>query len=123
TLIALRLGGPGTVLAGTLILTFVVLIFAEVAPKTIAALNPARIALPAAVIYYPLLRVAYPLVGLVILLANGLLRLLGIRASPSTHSLSAEEFKTAIAEAGVVVPRRHQEMLLSILDLDELTVA
>jgi Mg2+/Co2+ transporter CorB len=123
TIISLRIGGEGAILAGTLILTFVVLIFAEVAPKTIAALNPARIALPAAVIYYPLLRLSYPLVWLINLLANGLLRLLGVRPDQyAAHSLSAEEFRTVIAEAGVIVPRRHQRMLLSILDLDELTV-
>jgi Mg2+/Co2+ transporter CorB len=63
TVVALRVGGEGAILAGTLILTVVVLIFGEVAPKTIAALHPARIALPAALIYYPLLKIAYPAVG------------------------------------------------------------
>ena len=123
TIIALRVGGEGAILAGTLILTFVVLIFGEVAPKTIAAINPQRLALPAALIYYPLLKVAYPVVWLINLLANGLLRLLGIRPDQiSSHSLSAEELRTVVAEAGVMVPRRHQRMLLSILDLDAVTV-
>ena len=63
TITALRLGGEGALLGATLILTVVVLIFGEVAPKTIAALNPARIALPAALIYYPLLKLAYPAVS------------------------------------------------------------
>jgi Mg2+/Co2+ transporter CorB len=124
TLISIRVGGEGAIVIGTLILTFVVLIFSEVAPKTIAAQHPARIALPAALIYYPLLKVAYPFVWLINLLANGLLRLLGARPSADTgHSLSAEELRTVVAEAGVIVPRRHQRMLLSILDLDALTVA
>lgn len=123
TVIGLRIGGENAVLVGTLILTFVVLIFAEVAPKTIAALNPSRLALPAALIYYPLLKVAYPLVWLINLLANGVLRLLGVRPDQiASHSLSAEELRTVVAEAGVMVPRRHQRMLLSILDLDALTV-
>lgn len=123
TVLALRLGGESAILIGTLILTFVVLIFGEVAPKTIAALNPARIALPAALIYYPLLKVTYPVVWLLNLIANGLLRLVGVRPDQiASHSLSAEELRTVVAEAGVMVPRRHQRMLLSILDLDAITV-
>jgi Mg2+/Co2+ transporter CorB len=123
TIVAQRLGGEGAVLAGTFLLTVVVLIFGEVAPKTIAALNPARIALPAALIYYPLLKVTYPLVWVLNLCANGLLRLLGVRPDQiASHSLSAEELRTVVAEAGVMVPRRHQRMLLSILDLDAITV-
>ncbi len=123
TILAQRLGGQGAILAATFVLTIVVLIFGEVAPKTIAALNPARIALPAALIYYPLLKITYPLVWLVNLFANGLLRLLGVRPDQiASHSLSAEELRTVVAEAGVMVPRRHQRMLLSILDLDAVTV-
>jgi Mg2+/Co2+ transporter CorB len=123
TVLAQRLGGQGVVLAATFTLTVVVLIFCDVAPKTIAALNPARIALPAALVYYPLLKVTYPIVWLLNLFANGLLRLLGVRPDQiASHSLSAEELRTVVAEAGVMVPRPHQRMLLSILDLDAVTV-
>jgi Mg2+/Co2+ transporter CorB len=123
TILAQRLGGQGAVLPATFVLTIVVLIFCEVAPKTIAALNPARIAMPAALIYYPLLKLTYPVVWLLNLFANGLLRLLGVRPDQiASHSLSAEELRTVVAEAGVMVPRRHQRMLLSILDLDAVTV-
>jgi Mg2+/Co2+ transporter CorB len=123
TLLAQRLGGQGAVLPATFFLTIVVLIFCEVAPKTIAALNPARIAMPAALIYYPLLKVVYPVVWVLNLFVNGLLRLLGVRPDQiASHSLSAEELRTVVAEAGVMVPRRHQRMLISILDLDAVTV-
>ncbi len=123
TIISLHVGGESAIFAGTLILTFVVLIFSEVAPKTVAALNPPRFALPAALIYYPLLKIAYPLVWLINLLANGVLRLFGVRTEHiASHPLSAEELRTVVAEAGVMVPRRHQKMLLSILDLDAITV-
>jgi Mg2+/Co2+ transporter CorB len=123
TVLALRLGGEGAIVVGTLMLTIVVLLFGEVAPKTIAALNPPRIALPAALIYYPLLKVTYPVVWLLNLIANGLLRLIGVRADQiASHSLSAEELRTVVAEAGVMVPRSHQRMLLSILDLDAVRV-
>jgi Mg2+/Co2+ transporter CorB len=124
TVIALRIGGEDAILAGTLILTVVILIFGEVAPKTIGALNPAKLALPAALIYYPLLKVTYPVVWVINLLANGVLRLLGVRPDQiASHSLSAEELRTVVAEAGAMVPRRHQRMLLSILDLDAMSVA
>lgn len=123
TILAQRFGGQGVVLAATFILTVVVLIFCEVGPKTIAALNPAKIALPAALIYYPLLKITYPVVWLLNVVVGGLLRLLGVRPDQmASHSLSAEELRTVVAEAGVMVPRRHQRMLLSILDLDAITV-
>ena len=123
TILALRLGGEGAIVIGTTILTFVVLIFGEVAPKTIAALHPNRIALAAALVYYPLLKITYPIVWLLNLFTNALLRLLGVRPDQiASHSLSAEELRTVVAEAGVMVPRRHQRMLLSILDLDAVTV-
>ena len=99
TILALRVGGEGAIVVATIILTFVVLIFCEVAPKTIAALNPARIALPAALIYYPLLKIAYPIVWLLNFFANGLLRLLGVAPDQiASHSLSAEELRTVVAE-------------------------
>jgi Mg2+/Co2+ transporter CorB len=123
TIIASRVGGEGAIFVGSLILTFVVLIFSEVAPKTIGAINPPRLALPSAPIYYVVLKVAYPLVWLINLIANGVLRTLGFRADQiATHSLSAEELRTVVAEAGAMVPRRHQRMLLSILDLDAVKV-
>jgi Mg2+/Co2+ transporter CorB len=123
TMIAIEVGGEGAILAGTLILTLVILIFGEVAPKTIAALNPQRIALPAALVYYPLLKIAYPAVWFINLIANGLLRLLGaLPEQGASHALSTEELRTVVAETGAMVPRKHQRMLLSILDLDAVTV-
>ena len=123
TLISIDIGGENAVIAGTLVLTFVILIFAEVAPKTIAALHPEKIALPASLIYYPLLKLAYPFVWLINLISNTLLRILGVSPSDiASHSLSAEELRTVVAEAGAMVPRRHQRMLLRILDLDAVTV-
>jgi Mg2+/Co2+ transporter CorB len=123
TIIALRLGGEGAIAIGAGLLTLVILIFAEVAPKTFAALHPERIALPAALIYYPLLKVAYPLVWLVNLMANAVLRLLGIRAEQvQGHALSHEELRTVVSEAGAIIPKRHQRMLISVLELQDVTV-
>ena len=123
TVIALRLYDESAILASSVILTVVVLIFADLAPKTIGALHPQRIALPAALIYYPLLKITYPIVWLINLFANGFLRLLGFSPNDiASHSLSADELRTVVAEAGAMVPRRHQRMLLRILDLDAVTV-
>ena len=123
TVIAIRIGGESAIFAGTMILTVVVLIFAEVTPKTIAARHPSKLALPASLIYYPLLKVAYPLVWIVSFLANTLLRLLGFAGHQDhDHALSEAELRTLVTESASMMPRRHQRMLLSILDLGEITV-
>ena len=119
TLIALRLGGDGAIAIAAGILTFVVLIFSEVAPKTLAAMHPEKVAFPAAWIYTPLLKVMFPLVWLVNLMANSILKLLGIYQEDSDgQALSREELKTVVNEAGAMIPHKHQRMLLSILDLE-----
>jgi Mg2+/Co2+ transporter CorB len=123
TVIALRVGGEGAIAIGAGLLTLVILIFAEVAPKTLAALHPERIALPAALVYYPLLKVTYPIVWLVNLMANGVLRLLGVRAEQvQGHALSHEELRTVVSEAGALMPKRHQRMLISVLELQDVSV-
>lgn len=123
TIIALRLGGEGAIALAAGLLTLVILIFAEVAPKTLAALRPERVAFPASFVYGPLLRVLYPLVWVVNALANWLLRLLRVRPEEATRlSLNQEELRTVVNEAGAMIPQRHQKMLLSILDLEKVTV-
>jgi Mg2+/Co2+ transporter CorB len=121
-IITFRIGGDFLVAAGVVALTFVLLIFCEVAPKTFAALHPERLALPAAYIYTPLLTVLYPFVWATNLLANGTLRLLGVPQRQASHALSSEELRTVVAEAGAMIPQRGQQMLVSILDLEKATV-
>jgi Mg2+/Co2+ transporter CorB len=120
--IALRLGGEFLIAFGALILALVLLIFCEVAPKTFGALHPERLALPAAYIYTPLMFLLYPFVWATNLLANGVLRLFGVAREQAVHSLSSEELRTVVEEAGAMIPRRHQQMLVSILDLEKATV-
>ncbi len=120
--IALRLGGEFLIAFGASALALVLLIFCEVAPKTFGALHPERLALPAAYIYTPLLLLLYPFVWATNLLANGVLRLFGVAREQAAHSLSSEELRTVVAEAGAMIPRRHQQMLVSILDLENATV-
>ena len=120
--IALRLGGEYLVAFSAATLILVLLIFCEVAPKTFGALHPERLALPAAYIYTPLLLLLYPFVWATNLLANGVLRLFGVSPLQASNSLSSEELRTVVAEAGAMIPHRHQQMLVSILDLENATV-
>jgi Mg2+/Co2+ transporter CorB len=123
TIIALRLVGEVGLALAPLLLTLVVLIFAEVAPKTLAALHPERIAFPAAWALGPLLRLFYPLVAGVNWLANGLLRMGGVTTGRSDDGqLSTEELRTVVNEAGALISVRHRRMLTSILDLEHVTV-
>jgi Mg2+/Co2+ transporter CorB len=123
TVIALRIGGESAIAIGAGLLTIVLLIFSEVTPKTLGALHPERVAFPAAFIYGPLLSLLYPLVWIVNLIANGLLGALGIRRQDSsTNALSQEELRTVVLEAGAMIPKRHQDMLLNIIDLEKVTV-
>lgn len=122
-IIAFKLGGQPAVALGTLILTLVVLIFSEAAPKTLAALHPERLAFPAAIIYFPLLKITYPLVWLINVASNGLLYLFGVRDNGAQlHSLSRDELRTVVRDAGGRISTRYRQMLISILDLEKVTV-
>ncbi len=123
TLIFMRLMGEAGIAVATTLLTVVILVFAEVTPKTLAALKPERIALPAAWIYQPLLRALYPLVWTLNLVTNSLLRLLGVRPEEGVQeTLSREELRTLMMEAGAMIPESHQAMLVNLLDLEEIRV-
>ena len=123
TVIAIRLWGDAGIFIATVALTLVILIFAEITPKTIAALHPEKVAFPASMILLPLLKIFYPLVSGVNAITNGLLRLLGFDPSKaSDEHVSTEELRTIVTEAGQLIPTRHRGMLLNILDLEEVTV-
>jgi Mg2+/Co2+ transporter CorB len=121
--IAFKIGGQSAVALGTLFLTLAVLIFSEAAPKTLAALHPERLAFPAAMIYYPLLKITYPIVWLTNVASNGVLFLFGVRDKGNDlHSLTREELRTVVHEASTRISARYRHMLLSILDLEKVTV-
>ena len=122
TIIGMRLWGDLGVAVATGVLTLVVLVFAEVTPKTIAALNPERIAFPSSILLLILSSTFAYVVSSVNLITTGILRLMGIKTVNSSDALSQEELRTVVHEAGALIPRRHQEMLLSILDLEKVTV-
>jgi Mg2+/Co2+ transporter CorB len=120
---SVEMGGELGFAIGTAVLTLVVLIFAETAPKTAAALNPEKFAFPAAYIYYPLLKILYPLVWLTNTMANAVLFLLGLkRTDAEGYALSREELRTVVYEAGARISGKYRQMLLSILDLEKVSV-
>jgi Mg2+/Co2+ transporter CorB len=120
---AFRIGGEPAAAIGAVLLTLVVLIFAEAAPKTLAALHPERLAFPAAIIYYPLLKITYPIVWLTNVMSNGVLWLFGVRGGHTgLQSLTREELRTVVFEAGARISTRYRSMLLSILDLEQVSI-
>jgi len=126
TIIAIRLLPTQQDLAlalSTLLLTLVVLIFAEVTPKTMAQRHPERIAFPASFILRPLMVALAPAIWLVNLFVNSLFWLFRVgRTGDSTDALSAEELKTLVNESGEMLPPQRQNMLLGILELENVTV-
>ena len=123
SLIAIRLVGELGLALVPFVLTPIILVFAEVAPKTLAALHPERVAFPAAYALAPLLRVFHPVIAAINGLANGLLRVFSVRTdSVDEQQLSTEELRTVVNEASSLIPRRHQQMLVGILDLENASV-
>jgi Mg2+/Co2+ transporter CorB len=125
TVTVIRLWGEKESAIGiaTVIIALVVLILTDLAPKTLAALHPERIAYPSAYVLRPLLKLSYPVVWFINILANGLLRLFGVKVrGRAAEKLSTEELKTLVMEAGALMPETHQNMLLAILDLEKITV-
>jgi Mg2+/Co2+ transporter CorB len=121
--LTLRIGGPAAAAAGTFIFTLIVLIFAEVMPKTLAALHPERLAFPAAYVYYPLQKIAFPLIWAINLISNSLLRLFGVDPSNADQdNLTIEELRVLVDESGTLLPRKRHRMLQGILELEEITV-
>ena len=123
TVIAIRLAGQNAITLSALLLTLIILIFAEVAPKTFAAFHPERVAFPAAWIYTPLLKILYPLVWVVNTTANLLLRLFGINPYKRDQAnLNTDELKTVVSDTSTVLPERYRNMLIRILDMETATV-
>jgi Mg2+/Co2+ transporter CorB len=123
TVIGIRLFGDMGILIATVTLTLVILIFAEVTPKTLAALYPEKIAFPSSIILSLLLKVLFPFVVAVNWITNGLLMLIGISPEQrQENSLSSEELRTVVNESSAMLPKRDQNMLVGILDLENVTV-
>ena len=120
--IGYRWHGELGIFIATSILIFAILIFAELAPKTFAAVHNEKVAFPAAIIYTPLLVITYPFVWFVNLIANSLLKLFGVEVKEnSLTSLTHEELRTVVNDEGTTISTEHQQMLIGVLDLEKIT--
>lgn len=123
TIIGIRLYGNMGVAIATGVLTFVILLFAEVMPKTIAALYPERIAFPSSFILTPLQKIMLPVVWAFNTVSALFMRCCGIKVSNTRNdAVNKEELRTIVHESKNKLSRRNQDMLISILDLDKVTV-
>ena len=122
TILCLELFGNSGVFIGSIILTIIILIFAEVTPKTFAAKNAEAIALPASGILKILQKILYPLIWIVNFFSNSLLSLLKANEKDSNEDITTEELKSVLENSGDLIPKRYQDMLISILDLDAILV-
>jgi len=123
TYIGYRMYGEAGIAIAAGFLTLILLLFAEVTPKTLAATNPEKIALPAAYIYQPLSKILLPLVIIINWLAKLVLKLFLISdKGPDHDALNSEELRIAVDETSGLIPDSHRDMLLSILDLEKVTV-
>jgi Mg2+/Co2+ transporter CorB len=118
TILAIKLWGNGSVIIASLALTFVILIFAETTPKTFAAKNPEKIALPAAIVIEALIKVFNPVIWLISKISQFILKPFGLQKS-NAENISAEELRMAVLDAKPMVASHYQKMLLNIIDLEK----
>ena len=125
TIITVRLLGEGELALsiGTLAVTFAILVFSEITPKIMGAAYPERIALPLSFILTPLLKLFYPVIWFVNLFVQALLWTLRLKPGSATaSSLSLEELRTMVLEAGHYIPQKHQSILINLFELENITV-
>jgi len=123
TVISLRLMGEAGIAVATGLMTLIILVFAEVTPKTFATRRAEQVAFIASAVYQPLLTVTYPLVAATNLISTRILKLFNVqKLQPEMEHLSSDELRTVVNETAGMIPRRHRDMLLNILDLGTVSV-
>lgn len=123
TVIALRLMGEPGIAVATGLLTIVILVFAEVTPKTFARRRSEQVAFFASAFYVPLLAATYPLVVAINWISTIILKMFKVTSAEESHErLSSEELRTVVNETKGMIPVRHRDMLLNILDLGSISV-
>ena len=123
TMIGMRLYGDAGVAIATGLLTFAMLVFSEIFPKTVAAMHPEKVGLFSSHLLVLLLKIFYPLVWLMNLFTKTLMRMVGLKPDMQKQVISREELRSIVSEAGEATPdEQHPQMLLSILDMETVTV-
>ena len=122
TIIGMRLYGDAGVAMATGLLTFVMLVFSEIYPKTVAAIYPEKVAFLTSHLLSLLMKLFTPIVFLMNMIIKGLIKITGLKSEAKSNHLSPEELRAIVNQSGQFIPSAHQEMLLSILDLEEVTV-
>lgn len=126
TVITVELFGEGewVLMIGTLSVTFAILVFSEISPKVIAAAYPEKLGIMCSYVLYPLLKLLYPAVWFVNLFVEGLLKLfrVNVNFSETTQSLTMDELRSIVTDAGHFMPKKHRTILLNLFDLEKITV-
>ncbi|WP_348676296.1 CNNM domain-containing protein [uncultured Candidatus Thioglobus sp.] len=122
TVLAIKLWGEGSIVYASIALTFVILIFAETTPKTFAAKNPEKIALPVSIIIELLIKIFKPFVWIIAQISKNILRLLGVKNENQTSNISSEELRMVVNDAKPIIASNYQKMLLNIIDLEKVKV-
>ena len=123
TILFIKLYGDVGVLIGSILLTIVILIFSEVTPKTFAAIKPEPLAFFSSLPLKILQKLLFPLVSVINYFSNFLLNFLGINKTENeSEDVSPEELKAILETSGDLIPTRYQDMLLSILELDKISI-
>ena len=109
---------------GTLLIAFVILVFAEITPKVVGAAYAEPIALHVSFALKGLLWITYPAVWFANLFVRVLLSLMRLKAVAEDQNprLSAEELRFLVLEAGNFIPKKHQSILLNLFDLEHISV-
>ncbi|HSI25420.1 MAG TPA: CNNM domain-containing protein [Methylotenera sp.] len=126
TIITVELFGEGEwiLMIGTLLVTFAILVFGEITPKVIAAAYPEKLGILSSYLLYPLLKLLYPAVWFVNLFVKGLLKLfrVNVNFSDSTQSLTMDELRSIVTDAGHFMPKKNRTILLNLFELEKITV-
>lgn len=123
TMIGMRLYGDAGVAIATGLLTFVMLLFSEIFPKTVAAMHPEKVSFFSSHILSIIIKLFYPLVWVMNLFTKSLMRIIGLKPDLQKQVISREELRSIVSEAGQATPdEQHPQMLLSILDMETVTV-
>jgi Mg2+/Co2+ transporter CorB len=108
---------------GTVVITFLILVFAEITPKIIGATYADRITPILGFMLWPLLRAAYPVVWFVNLFAAALLKLFHLKRAPGDEAtqLSPQELRTLVLESRGIAGQ-HRDILVNLFELGQVTV-